>query len=178
MECMHVWGVYSNILDICGRCGDFKTVKKRKEMRIKVQRISDNNESTISAVYIDGMFFCWGLEDEHRTTKVFGDTRIPNGIYHVDLRTVGGHHQRYSKKFPDFHKGMLHVMNVPNFEYILIHIGNDDDDTAGCLLLGDTANNNTIGNGFIGSSTNAYKRFYKHIIQAFQRDEDVTIQYI
>ena len=145
-------------------------------MKIDVLRYSDNKESTLSLVFVDGMFFCYGLEDEFRTEKVFGDTRIPEGVYKIGLRTVGGHHARYSDKF-NFHKGMLHVLDVPNFEYILIHIGNDDDDTAGCLLLGDTANNNKVNRGFIGSSTNAYSRFYKHVLNAIENGEEVTIEY-
>jgi len=147
-------------------------------MLITVERYSDNKESTTSLVFINGEFFCYGLEDEGRTEKVFGETRIPEGVYDIDLRTEGGHHNRYASKFPNMHKGMLHVMNVPNFEYILIHIGNDDDDTAGCLIVGDTVNNNNINDGFIGYSTDAYSRFYKKVISAIMRDEDVSIQYI
>ena len=46
--------------------------------------------------------------------------------------------------------GMLHVLDVPNFKYILIHCGNTDEDTAGCLLLGDTQENNLVKkDGFI-----------------------------
>jgi hypothetical protein len=58
-------------------------------------------------------------------------------------------------RFPDWHMGMLQLRNVPNFEYIQIHIGNNDDDTAGCILPGDTASANWVGN-----STNTYKRIY------------------
>ena len=47
------------------------------------------------------------------------------------------------------------------FKYILIHAGNTDEQTAGCILDGDSQNNNDIQtDGFIGSSRNAYKRIY------------------
>ena len=72
---------------------------------------------------------------------------------------------------------MLHILDVPDFEYILIHIGNTDDDTAGCLLVGDTINNNTVNDGFLGSSTSAYTRLYKKVIKAFDRGEKVFITY-
>ena len=70
-------------------------------------------------------------------------------------------------------------MDVPNFEYILLHCGNTDENTAGCLLLGDSQENNQIiKDGFIGKSTNAYKRVYKIISDKLQRGETVSIEYI
>lgn len=145
-------------------------------MRISVLRLSDNGESTIGALFVDNKFQCWTLEDEARTEKVFGETRIPAGEYKIGLRTEGGHHQRYKNKY-SFHKGMLHVLDVPNFKYILIHIGNDDDDTAGCLLVGDSVNNNKVVDGFIGHSSNAYVKLYKKVIAAIDAGEEVTIKY-
>ena len=37
--------------------------------------------------------------------KVYGETRIPAGTYKLKLRTEGGYHQKYSKRFPDIHRG-------------------------------------------------------------------------
>ena len=145
-------------------------------MDIKVLRYSKNLESTLDIIMINNVFECYGLEDEKRTRKVFGETRIPDGKYKIGLRTVGGTHARYSKKF-GFHKGMLHILDVPNFEYILIHIGNTDDDTAGCLLLGNTVNNNKIEDGFLGGSTNAYIKFYKKVLSAIEKGEKITIEF-
>ena len=123
-------------------------------------------------------FLAYTLEDEQRDTKVYGETRIPNGTYKLGLRKEGGYHQKYSKRFPDIHVGMLHVLNVPGFEYILIHCGNTDEHTAGCLLVGDSQENNQITtNGFIGKSTQAYKRIYPDIASAIDCGEDVTITY-
>lgn len=141
-------------------------------MKLKVVRLKDNGNTTIGALYINGKFECWTLEDEHRTVKVFGETRIPEGDYQIKLRTVGGHHNRYSNKF-DFHKGMLHLQDVPNFKWILIHIGNTDDDTAGCLLVGKDLYETSIGN-----STGAYKQMYQKVIKAFERKEPVNITYV
>ena len=73
---------------------------------------------------------------------------------------------------------MLHVTNVPNFKWILIHVGNTDEHTAGCLLLGDTQENNQIKtNGFIGKSSQAYVRVYDKIAGALDMGEKVTITY-
>tara|TARA_R100001530_G_scaffold100439_2_gene69815 strand:+ start:778 stop:1191 length:414 start_codon:yes stop_codon:yes gene_type:complete len=123
-------------------------------------------------------FLCYTLEDERRVMKVQGETRVPAGTYNITLRTEGGFNKKYSKRFPGIHKGMLWVRDVPNFEYILIHCGNTDDHSAGCLLVGDSQENNIIiKDGFIGKSTNAYKRIYRPIAKALERGEEVTITY-
>jgi len=111
----------------------------------------------------------------YREQKIKGETRIPNGTYKVELREVGGFHNKYLAKYGDtFHKGMLWVKDVPNFEYILIHVGNTDDNTEGCLLVGSTADKDK---SFIGASGNAYKDFYPKVVAAFENNEEVTITY-
>ena len=123
-------------------------------------------------------FLAYTLEDEQRNEKVYGETRIPDGTYKLDLRKTGGYHQKFSKRCKDIHIGMLHVTNVPGFEYILIHCGNTDEHTAGCLLVGDSQENNQITkDGFIGKSTQAYKRIYPRIAEAIERGEEVIIKY-
>ena len=107
------------------------------------------------------------------------ETRIPAGTYQIKLRTVGGFHSRYVNKYGDMHKGILWLQDVPNFKWILIHTGNTDEHTAGCLLLGDTQTNNQINkDGFVGSSGQAYKRVYPKIAEALENGECVEITYI
>jgi hypothetical protein len=142
-------------------------------MELKVLRLGDTVDATIGALYIDGLFQCFTVEDEQRTVKVKGETRIPEGSYLVKLRKEGGFHAKYLEKFgAEFHKGMLHVTNVPNFEYILIHIGNTDEHTDGCLLVGLTATTDTVGN-----SVDAYKKIYPKIAAALLAKEQVHIIY-
>lgn len=139
-------------------------------MRINVVGYSSGKESSLGVMFINGKFACYTLEDEKRSAKVYGKTRIPRGTYRIGFRKVGGFNSRYKKKFPLWHGGMLEILNVPNFKYVLIHIGNKDDDTAGCILVGNTANNNTRGDGFIGYSTQAYKRIYPIISEALRME--------
>jgi hypothetical protein len=150
-------------------------------MELEVLRYSSQEDSTIGALFdhTDGTkFLCYTLEDEYRENKVMHETRIPAGTYEITLRTWGGFHERYSKRFPEIHQGMLWIRNVPNFEYILIHCGNDDDDTSGCLLVGDTQTSNANGSdGFVGNSIRAYKKIYPYILKAIVDKEKVTITY-
>ena len=89
--------------------------------------------------------------------KIKGETRIPAGTYNIGVRTVGGFHSRYVKKYGDLHQGMLHVLDVPGFEYILIHTGNTDEHTMGCLLVG-TTRSEKVGDMKVGASVSAYKK--------------------
>ena len=123
-------------------------------MKLRVLRYHTTNDYTLGMLLneTDGrQFLAYTLEDEHRKEKVMGETRIPSGTYEITLRTTGGFHGRYTKKYGDMHKGMLWVRDVPGFEYILIHTGNTDEHTAGCLLVGDSSDEK----GFIGSSVDA-----------------------
>tara|TARA_R110000751_G_scaffold160570_5_gene266203 strand:+ start:137 stop:550 length:414 start_codon:yes stop_codon:yes gene_type:complete len=125
------------------------------------------------------IFLCYTLEDEFREVKVSGETRIPSGTYNITLRTEGGFNERYTEKFgSSFNKGMLWVRDVPNFEYILIHIGNTDQNSSGCLLVGDSQTQNITKNGFIGASTDAYKRIYPKIADVLVSGGKVDITYV
>ncbi len=129
-------------------------------MDILVDRAVSNHDVTISRVYIDGKFFCHGLEDEYRARKVPGETRIPAGCYNLGIRDEGGFHNRYSVLFPDLHRGMVEICSVPDFQYVLIHVGNFDRDTAGCLLLGRV----DYRSWAVWQSKATYQRFYRRVI--------------
>jgi hypothetical protein len=153
-------------------------------MKLTVKRFADNDDTTLGILFIDGVFECFTVEDEERQTKVMGETRVPNGTYDIKLRSVGGFHNRYSAKYGSMHKGMLCVHNKPNwilenagmsFQYILIHTGNTDEHTAGCLLVNDAVSGKT----FTGSSSvDAYKKVYPKVASALERGDTVTIEYI
>lgn len=144
-------------------------------MHIKVIRFHSDDDATLSLVSVDHKFQCFGIEDEYREEKVINETRIPAGIYKIGVRTVGGFHARYSKKFPNFHRGMLEILDVPHFTYVLIHVGNTDDDTGGCLVVGNIAYTEPeIKNG---QSAVAYKNLYRKVIDAALAG-NLTIEYV
>lgn len=121
---------------------------------------------------------CFTLEDEHREVKVMAETRIPCGTYDIKFRTVGGFHNKYSKRFAGIHKGMLELQDVPNFTYILIHCGNTEEDTAGCLLVGYDPKREKGNNYAVYHSTLAYFDVYPHIASHLDGGGTVSITII
>ncbi len=150
-------------------------------MKALVDRFVSDDDTTISRVLVGptgaivDKFICFGLEDEYREHKVAKETRIPAGEYHIRVRTFGGHHTRYTHRFSDIHQGMLEIMDVPNFTDILVHCGNTDEHTDGCLIVGVGANTEP-GDMSISQSVVAYRRFYQEVIQA-ALDETLFIEF-
>lgn len=148
-------------------------------MKLDVVRTQFGKDATNGMLFIDGVFECYTLEDEYRDVKVMHETCIPEGEYEIKLRAEGGFHSRYLKRYgADWHKGMLWLQDVPNFQWILIHSLNNDDQSSGCLGVGDTQQDLDINeNGFIGQSRNAYKKMYPKVRDALLAGEKVTIKY-
>ena len=156
---------------------------EENEKNLEVFRYSSGADSTLGLLFLNDAtgreFLAYTLEDEFRVEKVSAETRIPEGKYDIQLRTTGGFHNRYFQKFGvPWHKGMLHVQDVPGFKYILIHTGNTDENTMGCLLVADTSQQNITKDGFIGASVDAYKRIYPSLAQWLLDGNKLTITYI
>lgn len=84
---------------------------------------------TLGRLHIDGELQCWTLEDrvrEEHSPKVHGETAIPYGDYQVILT-----------RSPKFRATLPLLVDVPGFEGIRIHAGNSDQDTSGCILVGE-----------------------------------------
>ena len=152
-------------------------------MKLDVVRTQFGADATNSLLFIDGVFECYGLEDEIRDVKVYAESAIPLGEYEIKFRTVGGFHTRtkarYDSKYGEgWHLGMLELQDVPNFEFILVHSGNTDESTAGCYLVGNTQQDLDVSkDGFIGSSRVAYEKMYPKVRDALVAGDKVTIKY-
>lgn len=140
-------------------------------MTFILQRYSDNKDSTLGLLFkvlqmgaIEyPIFQGYTLEDQFQVAKVPKETRIPVGRYVVDVqKEVTPKTQAYRNRYPWF-KNHLEIKNVPGFKGVYIHIGNTDEDTEACVLLGDNADNNVIGPGSISNSTACFKRFYQSV---------------
>lgn len=111
-------------------------------MKLKLERKHFKSKYTIGNLYINDKFYCNTLEDVNRDInkngkfdngeyKVYGETAIPYGTYEIILT-----------KSPKFKRFLPRLLNVPNFEGVLIHSGNTHEDTHGCILVGE---NKAIG---------------------------------
>jgi len=143
-------------------------------MKIEFKRDLFGKDSTGGICFVNGEKFGYSCEDETREVKVMHETCIPPGKYELRIRDAGGMNERYKKKY-GFHKGMLHLLNVPGFEWIYIHVGNTDDDTSGCILIGKsrfTQNGETV----VHESVAAYEELYGLIQLALEWGEEIWVE--
>ena len=147
-------------------------------MKLQVIRTQFGKDATNGLLFIDGIFECYTLEDQYQAVKVMHETCIPEGTYDIKFRKTGGFHAKYTERYKNAHHGMLHIQDVPNFTYILIHTGNTDEHTSGCLIVGETQQDLEVSkDGFIGSSAVAYKKMYAKVAGQLLQGKDVTIEY-
>lgn len=129
-------------------------------MNIKVKRTAFRDKYTIGKMYLNGVYFCDTLEDKVRDLskekKIPGDTAIPSGKYKVILN-----------ESPRFKRVLPRLLNVPHFDGILIHRGNTDKDTSGCILIGE--------NKKVGQVINSTGYEIK-LVEILSKEKDITIE--
>lgn len=153
-------------------------------MELRLNRRYKGPKYTIGNLYIDDIYFCDTLEDVDRgitsstsleyisRKKVYGQTAIPTGTYKVNLNVV-------SPKFKDrswakpYGGKVPRLMNVPGFEGVLIHPGNTDSDTSGCILVG----KNTVV-GKVTESTITFNGLMKKLLEAKAKGESIQINIV
>lgn len=135
-------------------------------MELQIQRFKTSDAGTTGLLFIDCEYECTTYEDEYRTVKVKGETRIPSGRYEVELYEINTPlTQKYKKKYHwfTFH---LEILNVKDFKNVYIHVGNTGKDTEGCILVG--AGFNDTG---IIDSIKGYTRLYKKLWKTLQNEK-------
>ncbi len=130
-------------------------------MELKLVREIFTDNSTIGKLYNGDVFLCYTLEDMTREEgiKIPGRTSIPYGRYEIAITFS----PKYNRKMPI-------LLNVPMFEGIRIHSGNDDGDTEGCILVGLSK-----GKDMIFESQLAYVKVKELIGAKIAYDEKVFI---
>lgn len=152
-------------------------------MKILVKRVAKKEKYTIGKMYVDDVYVCDTIEDKDRDLtqntplndikkkKVYGQTAIPSGTYNVTLDVVS---TKFVQKpyFKELCGGKLpRLMNVPGFDGVLIHTGNDEDDSYGCIIVG----YNKV-KGKVVESRKAFEKLYPILKQASNKKEKITIQ--
>jgi hypothetical protein len=150
---------------------------------ISVGRYNFKKDWTIGRFYINSKLTGFSVEDEMRQVKVKGETAIPFGSYDLGFRQspkfsaqflysdsnkllIEARERSKYKTITDWRNhDLVWVKNVPNFELILWHWGNDDDDTEGCLITGGGLGV-FAGQEGVAGSRNFYKKHYPKIYEA------------
>lgn len=109
---------------------------------ISIKRLWQTNDSTISTYEISGgAIKGYMLERPGPDTSTSGlRKRIPEGSYKIKWHNSNIPSVRRYNPVP-----LLYNAVVPQSRYILIHNGNFPSNTDGCLLIGSTKGNNSVG---------------------------------
>lgn len=133
-------------------------------MYIETKRLFKTSDSIIGAMYVDGQYECFTLEDIDHLMKPHTSRIV--------LRKEGTLTKRYFKRYPSWFKGSLHLADYKGYHYI--HIGNSADDVEGCIAVGREFSYARDGGGFINNSRLTMKDLYEKIYRAVSMKEDVT----
>ena len=143
-------------------------------MKLEVKRIAKKSTYTIGKLYINGVYFCDTIEDKDigltqktplssiKKTKIPNQTAIPTGLYKVIVN-----------KSPKFGRMLPRLLNVPGFDGILIHRGNTDKDTSGCIIVGE---NKVVGK--VVNSTGYELKLTEMLTKAQNSKEEITINIV
>jgi hypothetical protein len=131
-------------------------------MDLLLKRETFTEKSTISSLFINGVFECYILEDKDRglsfqmsleeinKLKVYGETAIPYGSYQIVLTMSN----RFKRILPL-------LVGVKGYEGIRIHTGNTAADTHGCLLPAWSKSKDTVS-----KSTLAFNQLFTKLQNA------------
>lgn len=120
-----------------------------------------NAECTLGFLRCENIICCTLEDPPQPGGKVYGRTRIPAGTYELDLRRTSPMAEHYRDRFGTKHEGMIWLRDVPQFEWVYIHVGNYAKDTDGCILVG---NSMAIHQNMVGDSTTAYTNLWQRVI--------------
>lgn len=130
-------------------------------MKLEIIRVQDNIKQTISKFIVFDDWNCelaqgfiLELPDKQNQRRI---SRIPEGEYEC------------KKRFSEKYKNHFHILGVPGRSYILIHVGNYNKNTKGCLLPGDSVTD-IDGDGYndVTNSGNTMKLLNNVLSDEFQ----------
>lgn len=156
-------------------------------MELRLERIVLRSEYTIGKLYVDGEYVCDTIEDTVRDldkdgkfangeVKIHGKTAIPYGRYEITMKVKSPKYSNFSKySWAKKYDGYLpRLLNVSQFDGVLMHVGNSALDSEGCIIVGE---NKVIGK--VINSVNTFRRLMdEYLVPAKKRNENIVITII
>lgn len=161
-------------------------------MKITLQRKyrnvhNGNRVYCIGKLSVDGKYVCDTIEDEDygwvsgktsvkdiQKIKALhkSKTAIPSGEYKITLDVVSPKYfnSAYYRKAANGSR-VPRLLDVPGFDGVLIHTGNTEQDSAGCLIVGW---NKIVGK--VIDSKKAFETLYPILLNARNRGETIWIK--
>lgn len=152
-------------------------------MNLSLTRIATNDHYTIGRLKVDGQYLMDILEPADRglssdmplnkikRIKVHGKTAIPTGRYRIDMKTVSPRfkNRAWAKQFG----GILpRLLDVLFYSGVCMHVGNDENDTEGCLLTG----YNKVKGRVVDSAKAFTQLMSEYLLPADKRGEEIWIE--
>ena len=128
-------------------------------MDLNLQRTNLDATCTEGELYVDGSFECYTLELPVKDG--LPGSAIPPGKYIIKMLPSPKFELSTDPWVMKYAGAIPHVLGIPNRSNILIHWGNDAQDTEGCILVGATQ-----GQDFIGNSRAAFTELWEQIENA------------
>lgn len=150
-------------------------------MELVLKRRFKDLNYTIGSLYIEDKYFCDTIEDTDRyldssmnledikRIKVYGNTAIPYGTYKIDMDTI-------SPKFKDrswakpYDGKIPRLIEVKGFDGVLIHVGNTEQDSLGCILVGE----NKV-KGKVINSTITFNNLMNVLLESYIAGEEIYL---
>jgi Family of unknown function (DUF5675) len=142
---------------------------------LTLYRYTDDGDTTLGLLSVNGSFYCYTLEDAFHNPKIAGKTRIPAGTYPISFGKENTPLTlKYQERYPEWFTFHLELKNVPGFASIYIHNGGDHTDTEGCILVSDAL---SAGNEkqILTNSRNTFKRLYEFLGQKISEGVPIGI---
>lgn len=169
-------------------------MENKGTLELLVDRTYKGEKYTIGHLYLEcpvrngrverGTLFCDTIEDPDRglrsdmplsvikSKKVYGRTAIPTGRYRV---AMGVQSPTYAKK-PEWmaynNAEMPRIEGVPGWSGCLIHTGNTEDDTLGCLIVGVNSKP-----GYVLQSRTTFRKLFPILVEAHKQGREIYITY-
>lgn len=144
---------------------------------LTLHRLGYDKESSCGVLFDEAKnVLCFTVEDQPQEVKVQDETRIPTGTYKILKREVLSPMTKRYRETRDWFDWHLELQDVKGFTNIYIHNGEDDDSSSGCVIVGDTLNNNNVtGRYSVRNSKSCFKKVYLYISELLQQGLDVYI---